>query len=244
VRSRLTLWPGWTWGRVNRAWGIALGAQGFSLVAVGHAASGEVRVLQALLLPPPEGARAADSHHEWLVERLRVASGQEVRRNRRLVLALPMDLCQGGHLDVPAQLSDDALQAEVQLEAAQRLGVSPEEVSFDYAVQTADPPQRQSVQWLACPRSEVQAWRQHTRAAGWRLPAIEHHEQAAWRAAQALWGGRDNLLAQPHLDWQFGWPLPSDGAADGALQQALLPVRSTPAWDWLCACGAGLRALS
>lgn len=244
MRSGLKLWPGWAWSRRQRAWGIALGEHAVTLVSVGRTAADPVRVLQTLSLWPPDGAVALDSHHVWLVERLREASAQEVRRHRRLVLALPMSRCQSGQLDAPAAMAADALHAEVQLEAAQRLNVSPQEVSFDYAVLKADPPTPPQVQWLACLLSEVQAWRQHTRAAGWRLPAIEHHEQAAWRAAQALRGGTVNLQAQPHQDWQFDWPAPAERAGDGALLAALQPLRGSPAWDCLCACGAGLRALS
>jgi Tfp pilus assembly PilM family ATPase len=221
-----------------------MGQHGVSLVALGRTGATEVRVLHTLSLQPPVGAVTEDSHHHWLVERLRVASGQEARRHRRLVLALPMGRCQTGQLDVPITLSANDLQAEVQIEAAQRLGLLPEEVSFDFAPQASELPELHRVHWLACQRSEVLAWRQHTRAAGWRLPAIEHHEQASWRAAQALLGSLDNLLAQPHQDWQFSWPVPSDQASDGTMQQALQPLRGTPAWDWLCACGAGLRALA
>lgn len=244
MRSGLKLWPGFPFRRITSAWGIALGDNGVTLVSVGRSAADEVRVLQAMSLLPPAWALASDSHHDWLVQSLREASEREVRRHRRLVLALPMSRCESGQLDCPLSLEAEALQAEVQLEAAQRLNVSTQEVSFDFDVLAADTPMTQRVHWLACLRSEVHAWRRHTRAAGWRLPAIEHHEQAALRAAQALRGGTGNLQAQPHQDWQFSWPGQADGAADMAIEDALQPLRGTPAWAWLCACGAGLRALS
>ena len=244
MRSGLKLWSGFPFRRITSAWGVALTDPGVTLVSVGRSAANEVRVLRALHLLPPAWAQASDSHHDWLVESLREASEQEVRRHRRLVLALPMSRCQTGQLDCPLVLDAEALQAEVQLEAAQRLNVSPQEVSFDLAVLVADTPLTQRVQWLACLRSEVHAWHRHTRAAGWHLPAVEHHEQAAWRAAQALRGGTDNLQAQPHQDWRFSWPEPAHVNADRAIEEDLESLRGTPTWAWLCACGAGLRALS
>ena len=244
VRSGFKLWPGFPFRRITSAWGIALGDPGVTLVSLGRTAAHEVRVQRALNLLPPAWAQASDSYHDWLVESLREASEQEVRRHRRLVLALPMSRCQAGRLDCPPSWDADALQAEVQLEAAQRLNVSAQEVSFDFEVLAADAPALQQVHWLACLRSEVLAWRQHTRAAGWRLPAIEHHEQAALRAAQALRGGAENLQAQAHQDWQFSWPAPTHPTTDRATESALQALHGTPAWAWLCACGAGLRALS
>lgn len=244
MRSGLKLWPGFPFRRITSAWGIALGDPGVTLVSLGRSAANEVRVQRALSLLPPAWALGADSHHDWLVQSLREASEQEVRRHRRLVLALPMSRCQRGQLDCPQSLDADALQAEVQLEASQHLNVPAQEVSFDFEVLAADGPSVQQVHWLACLRSEVHAWRKHTRAAGWRLPAIEHHEQAALRAAQALRGGTENLQAQPHQDWRFSWPGPTDAADDRATEAALQALHGTPAWAWLCACGAGLRALS
>jgi len=244
VRSGLKLWPGFPFRRITSAWGIALEARGVTLVCLGRSSAGEVRVQRAMHLLPPAWAQASDSHHDWLVQALREASEQEVRRHRRLVLALPMDRCQSGQIDCPISLTAGALQAEVQLEAAQSLNVSAQEVSFDLQVHRADSPLTQRVHWLACLRSEVHAWHRHTRAAGWRLPAIEHHEQAARRAAQALRGGAKNLQAQPHQDWQFNEGGAVATAAQEVLDEVLLPLRGTSAWAWLCACGAGLRALS
>ena len=245
--KRLKLWPGFPLGRITRAWGVAMGEHGVKLVSVGRSAGNEVRVQSGLQLLPPEGMHASDSHHTWLVQSLREASAQEERRHRRLVLALPMSQCQSGTLLCPLHLQAEALQAEVLLEAAQRLNVSTQEVSFDFEVLRTEGLSTQHVHWLACLRSEVHAWHKHTRAAGWRLPAVEHHEQAALRAAQALHGGSTNWQAQPHQDWRFSWPeldqMKPAGSED-AWQAVLQPLRGTPAWDWLCACGAGLRALS
>ena len=245
--TRLKLWPGFPLGRITRAWGVAMGDHGVKLVSVGRSAANEVRVQRGLHLLPPDGAHARDSHHTWLVQSLREASAQEERRHRRLVLALPMRQCQSGTLACPLNLEAEAVQAEVLLEAAQRLNVATQDVSFDFEVQPTDGLSTQHVHWLACLRSEVHAWHKHTRAAGWRLPAVEHHEQAALRAAQALQGGSVLWQAQPHQDWRFSWPVqthsqPAGREDDG--QAALQPWRGTPAWDWLCACGAGLRALS
>lgn len=250
MRSGLKLWPGFPFRQISSAWGVALEAHGVTLVCLGRSDAQEVRVLRALQLLPPAWAQESDSHHDWLVQTLREVSGQEVRRHRRLVVALPMGRCQTGQLDCPASLDAIGLQAEVQLDAAQSLNVAVHEVSFDFEAQATELPRMQRVRWLACLQSEVQAWHRHTRAAGWRLPAIEHHEQAARRAVQALGDGAFSLQTRAHQDWRFDWPaghMPSstrNEALDEAQDAELQSMRGASAWAWLCACGAGLRALS
>ena len=244
MRSRLKLWPGFPFRRITRAWGIALDDRGVTLVCLGRSVGGDVRVLQALHLLAPAWAQAPDSHHDWLVETLREASEQEVRRHRRLVLALPMDRCQSGVFDAPEGLTPEALQAEVQLEAAQSLNVAAQEVSFDFEVQAAEVAGTQCVHWLACLRSEVQAWQRHTRAAGWRLPAVEHQPQAVQRALRCMRGDVHKLLAQAHQDWSFSDPDTGQGVQDALTEDAWIDLQGRPAWAWLSACGAGLRALS
>lgn len=244
MRSRLKLWPGFPFRRITSAWGVALETQGVSLVSLIQTAAQEVRVQRALYLLPPAWAQEPDSHHDWLVQALAEVSGQEVRRHRRLVVALPADRCRSGRLHVPAALGLDALLAEVQLGAAESLQVEAAEVSFDFEVQPSDSPAQQRVHWLACLRSEVQAWHTHTRAAGWHMPAMEHQAQAARRALQTLRGGMHSLQTRAHQDWQFHWPGAYRAEPDEALDVALRPLHGTPAWAWLCACGVGLRALS
>ena len=244
MRPGLKLWPGFPFRRITSAWGIALDDRGVTLVCLGRSAGDGLRVLQGLHLLAPAWAQAPDSHHDWLVETLREASEQEVRRHRRLVLALPMDRCQSGQFNAPEVLEPEALQAEVQLEAAHSLNVSTQEVSFDFEVRAAELALTHRVHWLACLRSEVHAWQRHTRAAGWRLLAIEHQEQAAQRAALCLHGGVQNLLAQAHQDWQFSGTEQGHAAADAGMLEVLASLQGSPAWAWLSACGAGLRALS
>lgn len=218
--------------------------RGVTLVCLGRSVGGDVRVLQAQHLLAPVWAQAPDSHHDWLVETLREASAQEVRRHRRLVLALPMDRCQNGVFHAPEGLTPEALQAEVQLEAAQSLNVSAQEVSFDFEVQATETAATQCVHWLACLRSEVKAWQRHTRAAGWQLPAIEHQPQAVQRALNHMCGDVYKLLAQAHQDWQFSDFDAGHGAMDAVTEDAWIDLQGRPAWAWLSACGAGLRALS
>ena len=246
VRSRLKLWPGFPFRRITSAWGVALEARGVSLVSLVQTAAQEVRVQRTLYLLPPAWAQESDSHHDWLVQALGEVSGQEVRRHRRLVVALPTERCRSGRLQVPTAWSLEALLAEVQLGAAESLGVEPGEVSFDFERQPhlSDNPAMQVVHWLACLRSEVQAWHSHTRIAGWTLPAMEHQTQAARRALQALRGGTHSLQTCAHQDWRFDWPGSSQAASDEVLDHALQPLHGTPTWAWLSACGAGLRALS
>ena len=218
--------------------------RGVTLVCLGRSSGGDVRVLQALHLRAPAWAQAPDSHHDWLVETLREASAQEVRRHRCLVLALPMDRCQSGVFHAPEGMTPEALQAEVQLEAAQSLNVSAQEVSFDLEAQPAKTAAAHGVRWLACLRSEVQAWQRHTREAGWRLPAIEHQQQAVQRSLRYMRGDVHKLLAQAHQDWQFSDPHADHRAVDVLPEEDWIGLQGRPAWAWLSACGAGLRALS
>lgn len=243
MRSRLKLWPGFPFRRITSAWGIALDERGVTLVCLGRS-GGDVRVLQALHLLAPAWAQTPDSQHDWLVETLREASEQEVPRHRRLVLALPMDRCQTGVFHAPEGLTPEALQAEVQLEAAHSLNVSAQEVSFDFEVQTAEAAETHCVQWLACLRSEVRAWQRHTRAAGWRLPAIEHQPQSVRRALQCMRGDVHKLLAQAHQDWSFSNLDTGPGVQHTVTEDVLIDLQGRPAWAWLSACGAGLRSLS
>jgi Tfp pilus assembly PilM family ATPase len=244
VRSGLKLWPGFPFRRITRAWGVALDERGVTLVCLGRTTGDAVRVLHTLHLLAPAWAQAPDSHHDWLVDALREASAQEVRRHRRLVLALPMERCHSGVLELPVALDLEALQAEVQIEAAQSLGVSTQDVSFDFHMEAETLAETRRVHWRACLRSEVQAWQRHTQAAGWRLPAIEDQAQAARRGAQLVRGGVHQLLTQAHRDWQFSDPVQGDGAANALPDEALTLLRGISAWAWLCACGAALRALS
>ena len=244
MRSGLKLWPGFPFRRITSAWGVALASHAVSLVSLAQVSPQAVRVQRALHLLPPAWAHESDSPHDWLVQALGEVSGQEVRRHRRLVVALPADSCRSGRLTVPVAWAPDALMAEVQLGAAESLNVTAGEVSFDFEVQRSDGAELQHVHWLACLRSEAQAWHVHTRAAGWHLPAMEHQAQAARRAFQAMQGGLQALQTRAHQDWQFHWPQAYRSEPDEALDQALQPLQDTPAWAWLCACGAGLRALS
>lgn len=244
VQWRPGNWQKFLFRGIRNAWGVTLDAQAVALICLGRQAAGSVRVQGAMHLSPPTWMEDAEHHHDWLVQTLREASGHEARRHRRLVLALPAERCRSGELDWYTGQGDQALQAEVQLEAAEAFGVSPEDISFDYEVRMTDARGLQKVSWLACQRGEVHEWRKHTRAAGWRLPAVESDEQAAHRAASALLGGVKSLLAQPHQDWQFSLQEAEGAQASSEIEDALAQMRGSPAWPWLSACGAGLRAFS
>ncbi len=251
-------WQRWWSNKFARplgtAWGALADAQCVNLVCLGRQAGGDARgvarVLSGMHLSPPSWLEDEASRQDWLVDTLREASAHEVRRHRGLTLALPAGRYQSGWLELPTPLDSENLQAEVQLEAAQSLGVSADDVSFDFEILPTDLASRastdQRVRWLACRRTEIRDWRMHTRAAGWRLPAIESDEQAAARALQALRGGLSSLHAQPYHDWRFDVQAGDASAdrSDDTLEEVLAEARDLPIWPWLAACGAGLRAFA
>jgi hypothetical protein len=94
-----------------------------------------------------------------------------------------------------------------------------------------------------------------TRAAGWRLAAVESETQAAQRGVRALQGGVASLLTQSPQDWQFRLGSPNGSIndvvpknsdvnidADADIEQAIQRVMATPAGPRLVASGLALKA--
>lgn len=230
----------WTaWRRRTSAWGAVLDAQHILLVALAAQSHGPVRVAvfehqhsPAELLPP----EARDS---GLVAQLRQVSAQLPRRERRLALALHESRCSQGQCRLDPDLPMAQLVAEVQLEAAQAMGVAPQEVGFDFELQDDPATRSRVVHWAACRRQDLQHWQDHARRAGWRLPLVEPEHQAAHRAACCLQGEAWANWAQSPQDWQFERSPVRD--LDEGLWQA---VRASPQWGPLVACGAALRLMA
>jgi len=229
------------WRRRTLAWGALLDDQRVLLVSLAVQSTGSVRV--ATLEHPhatPVGPQPAQAREGRLVERLRAAGAQLPRRERMLALALHHSRCGEGVYQPPPQLDPGQLAAEVQLEAAQALGVQPHEVGFDFDVQpdrddVANPP----VLWMACRREDLQQCAEQARHAGWQLPLVEPEHQAARRAASCLRGDARLQWAQSPQDWQFECrPVRSLDEAQWRAWQA------APQWGALVACGAALGLLA
>jgi hypothetical protein len=126
-----------------------------------------------------------------------------VRSRQRVSVGLAEDEVIAGVLELPAQLPRDDWAAEVQLEAAQLLGLAPDEVNFDFQPDPVSEGLLSRVHWVGCDQARILALRDGVRSAGWRLDSVEPALHAAQRAACHLKGGLDSLLTQAPQDWQF-----------------------------------------
>jgi hypothetical protein len=154
------------------------------------------------------------------------------RSRHRISVALAENEMISGMLELPAQLPRDDWAAEVQLEVAQLLGLTPDEVNFDFQTEPVSEGFLSRVHWVGCDQARILALRDGVRSAGWRLDSVEPAWHAAHRAASHLKGGLDSLLTQAPQDWQFdltpnlspGQNLPTsefDVGSDRVLKQAL-----------------------
>jgi hypothetical protein len=171
----------------------------------------------------------------------------------RLNMAMPTALVREGFVDFPADLPREDWLYEVQLEVTQALQLPPDEVNFDFEPATATDGLVQRVHWVGCAQNDMAAFKSCTRAAGWRLAAVEMENQAAQRGVRALQGGSVSLLTQAPQDWQFRLSTPDRTApsddrldpsedSEEAIAQALAQVMRTPGGSRLVAAGLALRA--
>ncbi len=229
-------------------WGLAQQGPAWSLVGLQRQSEQLVRVQTAQALQP----NTAEAHPDkaWLSQALRQIGPAQDGSGKRLNLALGLVDLALGHIEFPAQLDEADWVAEVQLEAAQALGLEPDEVNFDFQPEETSPALVRRVQWVGCAKSHIADFKKCTRAAGWRLATVEPELHAARRAANALQGGLPSLLTQPVLDWQFRLPGPHDGphikaaAGQAAGDAALLQAMASPVGARLVAAGLALKAWS
>ena len=181
---------------VSQAWGLACDGSGWALVGLSwHKAAG-VRVHALEKIAPND----SDQEGAGFGLGLRQVA---VRSRQRVSVGLAEDEVIAGVLELPAQLPRDDWAAEVQLEAAQLLGLAPDEVNFDFQPDPVSEGLLSRVHWVGCDQARILALRDGVRSAGWRLDSVEPALHAAQRAACHLKGGLDSLLTQAPQDWQF-----------------------------------------
>ena len=181
---------------VSQAWGLACDGSGWALVGLSwHKAAG-VRVHALEKIAPND----SDQEGAGFGLGLRQVA---VRSRQRVSVGLAEDEVIAGVLEFPAQLPRDDWAAEVQLEAAQLLGLAPDEVNFDFQPDPVSEGLLSRVHWVGCDQARILALRDGVRSAGWRLDSVEPALHAAQRAACHLKGGLDSLLTQAPQDWQF-----------------------------------------
>jgi Tfp pilus assembly PilM family ATPase len=173
--------------------------------------------------------------------------------HHRLNMALPNAFVREGFLDFPLDLPEDNWLYEVQLEVAQAFQLEPDEVNFDFEPAPTTDGLVQRVHWVGCAQAQMTSFKNCTRAAGWRLAAVEMEGQAAQRGVRALQGGSVSLLTQAPQDWQFrldtlGGAAPKDDRAPASedseetIQEALARIMHTPGGARLVAAGLALKA--
>ena len=247
-------WRRWAQGSVRHAWGLAPQGDGAWVLGglsrpIYHLA--KVQILVAL--PAPPDLEAGDL--SGLSQQLRQHGRSGGRARHRLNLALPLAHLQEGVIDFPADLPEEDWRYEVQLEVAQALQLEPDAVNFDFEPAPLTDGLVQRVHWMGCAQARMAAFKSCTRAAGWRLAAVESELQAAHRGARALRGGVASLMTQAPQDWQFRLDAPGEGPAlseptqdrvladsDAAIEEAVRQVMSTPGGPRLVAAGLALKA--
>lgn len=243
-------WRRLTRGSVRHAWGLAPQAGAWALVGLTRQSPHLARVDTLASLQAPQGQDASD--RRWLSQHLR-QNGRASGRSHRLNMALPAAQLQEGHIDFPADFPQEDWPYEVQLEVSQALQLAPDEVNFDFEPAPLTGGLVQRVHWIGCAQALVSEFKSCTRAAGWRLAAVESETQAAQRGVRALQGGVASLLTQAPQDWQFRLAHGSDSArppehadtpadSEEAIEDALRQVLATPAGPRLVASGLALRA--
>lgn len=247
-------WQRWGQRSVRHAWGLAPQGDGaWILGGLTRPIHNLAKVQTLVALPASPDLDDADLSGLSQLLRQHGRSGGGARH--RLNMALPLALLQEGYIDFPADLPEEDWLYEVQLEVAQALQLEPDEVNFDFEPEPITDGLVQRVHWLGCAQARMAAFKNCTRAAGWRLAAVEPQLQAAQRGARALRGGVASLLTQAPQDWQFrldaldGLPPlpepeqgPSLADSDAAIEEALQQVMSTPGGPRLVAAGLALKA--
>ena len=227
---------------VRQAWGLACDGAGWVLVGLSWHKTAGVRVHALEKIAPNDSAQEGAGFGLGLRQ-------VTVRSRQRVSVGLAEDEVIAGVLELPAQLPRDDWAAEVQLEAAQLLGLAPDQVNFDFQPDPVSEGLLSRVHWVGCDQARIRALRDGVRLAGWQLESVEPALHAAQRAACHLKGGVDSLLTQAPQDWQFdltpssafGPRLPSAGGdmgSDWAVMQAL----QSAAGPRLVASGLALKA--
>jgi len=244
-------WHRWGRASVRHAWGLAPQEGAWVLAGLVRQSTALVKVQTLSTWDAP----MASDRSDWrgLSEHLRQHGRLRGGSHHRLHMALPTAFVYEGFWEVPSDLPEEKWLYEVQLEVAQACQLGPEEVNFDFEPAPTTEGLVQRVHWVGCAQAQMTAFKNCTRAAGWRLAAVEIQHQAAQRGVRALQGGSESLLTQAPQDWQFrldtlGGASPAEAWAQApedsakTIEEALAQIMQTPGGSRLVAAGLALKA--
>jgi hypothetical protein len=236
------------WGRLwqkmgiraaGQAWGLAPDGQGWSLVGLSRYSADLWQVHTTMSLKSPAGVPVIDP--SWLSDALTDVPRSKGFARHWLNMGVSTRDLVTGWMACPVQWHQEAWPAEVQLEVAQALNLSPDEVNFDFVVEALGVGVVHQIHWVGCARAMILAYQDWIKVAKpWRLMGVEPELHAARRAVRALKGGLPSLLQQAPQDWQFR--LDAEGMADVHDSRVLKDVMASPAGPRLVASGLALKA--
>jgi len=244
-------WHRWSRGALRHAWGLAPHGTDWVLVGLSRQSDALVKVQTLVTWSPPNASDASDL--TGLSQHLHQQGHARSGSHQRLNMALPSTMVRQGFIDFPADLPEEDWLYEVQLEVAQAFQLEPQEVNFDFEPAPDSDGLVQRVHWVGCAQVQMLAFKNCTRAAGWRLAAVETENQAAQRGVRALKGGAVSLLTQAPQDWQFrvdtlaGMARQDEQAepsvdSEASIEEALAHIMRTPGGSRLVAAGLALKA--
>lgn len=244
-------WHRWARGSVRHAWGLAPHDGAWVLVGLSRQSADLVKVQTVGTWFPLADSDTSDL--SGLSQHLHQHGHSRSGSHHRLNLALPSAMVRQGFMDVPADLPKEDWLDEVQLEVAEALQLAPQEVNFDFEPAPHNDGLVQRVHWVGCAQAQMRAFKNCTRAAGWRLAAVEMENQAAQRGVRALRGGSVSLLTQAPQDWQFRLDTLAGATTRGeqteppedseeTIEEALAQIMPTPGGARLVAAGLALKA--
>ena len=184
------------------------------------------------IAPLPPGAVQAGhiSDVAAVGEAIRSLVAQSPKRPRRAASALPGVLATIKTLQLDASLSDEEVDAQVTVDAAQHLPCPIEEAAYDFEVQglSESTPGEAEVLLAACRADEVQGYQAALAAGGVRPTALEIQAFAQARALARIW---PQLVQAPRTQG----PIPVDAALAlldlGATNRLLLLEPSRCLWE-------------
>lgn len=248
-------WHRWARSSVRHAWGLAPLEGAWVLVGLTRQSATLVKVHTLATYRPPLASDWSSDMPDLsgLSQHLREHGRSRGGSHHRLNMALPNAFVREGFLDFPLDLPEENWLDEVQLEVAHAFQLELDEVNFDFEPAPTNDGLVQRVHWVGCAQAQMTAFKNCTRAAGWRFAAVELAYQAAQRGVRALQGGSVSLLTQAPQDWQFrlgtlGGPATSDDRAPASedseetIQEALAQIMHTPGGARLVAAGLALKA--